>query len=164
VSQRTALPDVISARLVTPYRLRGQDVRIEWQIAKASNITILIGDSFELQVDATTHPNGCLFRPDESGPVSIEVRNRFGTISMDLGEVTLKELPAFTVSLDYLPRPRIPSIEAFTLEPMIAALAGAPRVEMSFPEMPSLRTLDLAKSLMADVPSMIMAAKQVAAN
>lgn len=155
VSTRIGLPEVVLARLVTPYRLRGQDVRIEWQIEKAANVTISAGDSFILQVDLATHPKGCVFRPDESGPVSIEVRNRFGTVSVDLGEVTLYELPSFYVDMDFLPRPKVPTLEAFSLEPMMAALAAAPRVGVGFPEMPSLGTLDLIESLIPDIPSTV---------
>ena len=156
VAQRTALPEVISVRLLTSHRLRGQDVRIEWEVEKASNITISVGNSFELQVDAAANPDGYLFRPDESGPVSVDVHNRFGTVSVDLGEVTLDELPPFAVSLDYLPRPQVPPIETFTLEPMIAALAGVPYIDARFSEMPSLRTFDLIEGLMPDIPRLVM--------
>jgi tetratricopeptide (TPR) repeat protein len=156
VSQRTALPEVLSARLATPHRLRGQDVRIEWQIEKASSITILVGNSLRLPVDAVAYPDGYLFRPDESGAVSIEAKNRFGAVIVDLGEVVLEELPPFTLSLDHLPRPQIPSMETFSPDPIISALAGAPHIGSRFSETPSLRILDLIENHTPDIPRLVM--------
>ena len=150
LSTRIALPEVAFARLATPYCLRSQDARIEWKLEKAANVTVSVGDSLTRQVDPAAHPNGCVFRPDESGPVSIEVRNRFGTVSMDLGEVTLHNL-----SLESLPIPEI-RLEAIFLEPMRAVLATVPRVGAGFLEMPALNTVDLMESLIADIPSTVI--------
>src|SRR5258706_8023443 len=84
-SPRIAVPEVVFARLATPFRVRGQDVRIEWQINNAASVMISVGSTLRLQASLQRHPGGYVFRADQSGPVSIEVRNRFGTGQADLG-------------------------------------------------------------------------------
>jgi hypothetical protein len=145
----TAPPEVMMARLTTPFRLRGQDVHVEWQLGQAAELTISAGNSLRIEVDPGKHPRGYTFRPDESGPVHIEVRNRFGSASVDLGEVTLYELPPFHVGLNYLPRPQVPALAAFCPAPGVAT-AARPLLAVgaaNMPKVPSLNTLELVGSL-----------------
>lgn len=146
VRLRVATPEIAFAKLVTPFRLRGQAVRIDWQIKNAAIVTISAGNGSEFHVDLASHPKGYAFRLDESGPVSIEVRNHFGTVTMDLGEVTLYELPPLVLGLDHLPRPQIPALEAFsfepiTVEPITAALAQRPGIRVGVPDVPAVPSL-----------------------
>lgn len=121
-------PEVTVARLVSPFLLRGQDARIEWRIDRAAEIEITHGNGEKVTVDPAGHPCGFAFRADESGPVRLDVRNRFTSVAIDLGELTLHELPPFTVDLNYLPRPKIPTLTAFQPPALAATLAGRPRI------------------------------------
>ena len=141
---RIAAPEITLATLVTPVLLRGLDARVEWQIRGAAHVTISAGTNFTAQVDLAAHPHGYAFQADTSGPVRLEVGNRFGSVTMDLGEITLYELPPFTVTCDHLPRPQIPAMEAFSLEPVAAVLAGRPDVRAMMPEMPAIPSLSTA--------------------
>jgi hypothetical protein len=150
VSPRIAAPEVVFARLATPFRLRGQDVRIEWEIRNATELTISAGNNLRLEVDPAKDREGYTFRPGESGAVSIDVRNRFGSVSVEVGELTLYELPPFHVDLNYLPRPQVPALEAFSPEPLMATLDGRPPVAVGVadvPYVPPLSTVELVESL-----------------
>lgn len=144
------VPEILTARLVSPAILRGQDARIEWAIKQASEVTIVCGNNSRQAVDLARHPQGFGFRPDVSGPVSIEVRNRYLTMNVSLGDLILYELPEFKVDLNFLPRPQVPSIEAFSLAPMAAMLAGRPHQKIAaidMPAIPSPRTFELVELL-----------------
>jgi hypothetical protein len=150
VSPKVKPPEVVFARLASPFRLRGQDARVEWQVGNATGLTISAGNGLRLDVDLARHSGGYGFRPDVSGPVSIEVRNRFGAVSVDLGELTLYELPPFHIDLNYLPRPQIPALQAFSPEPLMATLSGRPLLSVGaaeVPYMPSLSTSELVDCL-----------------
>jgi hypothetical protein len=113
----------------------------------------VVGNNHRLTFDLAAHPRSVGFRPDVSGPVSIEIRNRYATVSLDLGEITLYELPPFSVDLNYLPRPQVPAIEAFSLAPAAAIRAGHPQAGVgmiAMPPVPSPRAFDLVESLMPD--------------
>jgi serine/threonine protein kinase len=140
VAARVTPPEVTAARLVTPLRVRGQDARIEWQISNANKITVLAGMAQRFAVDLASYPGGFVFRPDESGPVILEAINRFGTLRVDLGELSLYELPPFSLDLTRLPGPSVPAIAAFTLEPMGAMAESRPRIRV--PEMPPVPILE----------------------
>jgi hypothetical protein len=78
------------------------------------------------------------------------VTNRFGTVRVDLGEVTLYELPPFTVDFGYLPRPQVPSLPPFSMEQLRPVLEGIGTVRLpELPPLPALRTFDLVETLMA---------------
>lgn len=150
VLPKIAPPEVVFARLATPFRPRGMDARVEWHIRHATELMIFAGNGHRWDVDLAKNPKGYAFRPDESGPVSIEARNRFGAVRVDLGELTLYELPPFTVDLNYLPRPQVPALDAFSPEPWTATVAGRPLIPVGttdVPRTPSVRTLELVESL-----------------
>ncbi|WP_433227978.1 hypothetical protein [Actinomadura formosensis] len=128
LADRIDPPEVTVARLVSPFLVRGQDARVEWRIDRAAEIEITHGNGGKITVDPAGHPHGFAFRADESGPVRLDVRNRFATVTIDLGELTLHELPPFTVDLNYLPRPQIPTLTAFQPPALAATLAGRPRI------------------------------------
>jgi hypothetical protein len=149
VAPRVAPPKIAYAELVTPFRLRGQDARVEWQLGNATDLTIFEGNS-QHAVTLAQHPHGYTFRPADSGPVSLEVRNRFGAVSVELGEITLYELPPFQVDLNYLPRPQVPHADPFIPAPLMATLEGRPLVaigEADVPHVPSPGTPDLAGAM-----------------
>jgi len=148
---RITPPEITAATLVTPILLRGLDARIEWKIAGAAHVTVSAGKNFTARVDLAAHSSGYAFQPDASGPVRLEASNRFGTVTTDLGEITLYDLPPFTVTCDYLPRPQIPAVEAFSLGPVAAILAGRPDARSTMPAMPaipSVNTIGLVESLL----------------
>jgi hypothetical protein len=148
VSALVRPPEMTLAQLRHPFRIRGMDVRIDWQISNARTVTVIAGRQ-RLQVDLTHHPDGCAFRPDESGPVAIEVANRFGTLRRDLGDVTLYELPQFKIDFDYLPTPQVPRLPAISMTALDRVIAGAPTGQL--PEIPAVTapdTFGLVQSLM----------------
>jgi hypothetical protein len=125
LSPRTSVPEVTAAKLTTRWAVRGQDTRIEWRISNADTVTISAGGSQVLRVELASHPEGCVFRAEESGPISIAARNRFGTVTMDVGELTLYELPPFKVDFTHLPRPQIPALGALRSETAVRVAAPA---------------------------------------
>jgi len=151
VQARIKPPEVLAAKLISPLAVRGMDARIDWQIENAEEVTVSAGYGSSFEVDLATHTQGYVFRPEESGPVRIEVRNRFGVVQVDLGEITLYELPPFNVSLDYLPRLQIQSVESFSMAPLQALLGGpAGGRVLELPLVPSLRGLGLIETLMPE--------------
>jgi hypothetical protein len=109
VASRTAVPSIARARLLTPLLLRGQDARIEWQATGAAEMVISWGNARQLTVDPSLHPQGYAFRVDEAGPVTFQARNRHGTVSVDLGVLTIYELPSFDLTMA-LPRLDFPEL------------------------------------------------------
>ena len=121
---RVTLPEVTLARLATLCRARGQDVRIEWQIENADDAEIQSGNGDTEIVDLKAHPLGYTFRPSASGRVHIEARNSFGFVRVDLGELTLYDLPPFQLQISDLPATYVPELSAFCPPSLDAALAG----------------------------------------
>jgi hypothetical protein len=129
VAAHTLPPEVTVARLRNPYRVRGQDVRIDWQIGNAIMVTVIAGNQ-RFQADPRQQPDGCVFRPDESGPVAIEVTNRLGALRVELGDVSLYELPPFKADVNFLPTPRIPQLPGLSMASLDAAIAAAPAAQL----------------------------------
>ncbi|MGH3171029.1 MAG: hypothetical protein ACRDN0_34830 [Trebonia sp.] len=149
VSPQVHPPEVRYAKLVTPLRVRGMDARIEWQIGNATEVTVKAGDAAPKTVTLSEHPDWYLIKQPEPGPVSIEVTNKFGTVTLGLGEITLYELPAFTpFEAGALPRPGMPRLDTFTLDHMRPVLAAVPAMAFpSVPAIPPLPTADLVTAL-----------------
>jgi hypothetical protein len=148
VSALVLPPEVTMARLRHPFRVRGQDVRIDWQISNARMVTVLAGQQ-RLAVDLGQQPDGCAFRPDESGPVAIEVGNRFGTIRKELGDVTLYDLPPFQVDFDFLPTPQVPRLPELPVTALDRVVATAPAARLpDIPAVPAPDSFGLVQSLM----------------
>jgi hypothetical protein len=122
-------PEIIHARLVTGLCIRGHDSMIEWQISGATDISVAIGSQAVLRTDPRHHPDGCAITPAKSGPVTIEACNRFGRATVDLGLLSLFDLPPFELSLGSLPRPSVDFPGAFRFPAFAAAALGdRPRV------------------------------------
>lgn len=148
VSARVTPPVVTAAQLRNPDRVRGQDARIDWQITNAVTVTVFAGAQ-RFAVDIRQRPDGFGFRPDESGPVAIEVANRFGTLRLELGDISLYELPPFKVDYGFLPTPRVPRLPPLPMAALDRVIAGAPATGLpDMPAVPSLDTFGLVGSLM----------------
>ncbi|MCW2930719.1 MAG: Mn2+-dependent serine/threonine protein kinase [Actinomycetia bacterium] len=143
---RVHSPEVIAARLATPLRVRGMDARVEWEITNVSEVTIRVGASAPMTVPVTARggPQPHVFRARESGPVTIEAKNRYGAVRVDLGELILYDIPPFDPKrfIGTLPRLTVPPLDAFTLDALAPALATVPRVQV--PELPRLPTMQTA--------------------
>jgi hypothetical protein len=153
VLSRIKVPEVLAARLASLYLLRGDDARIDWQIENATEATIVTGSGKRFPANLATHPRRFTFTPDVSGPVTLEIRNHLVTVSVDLGELRLVELPPFSVDLNYLPRPHVSAVPAFSLAPLAEIVARSPRATMSMPAVPpvpSPRAFDLIENLLPD--------------
>jgi hypothetical protein len=154
VASRVAPPEVIMARLATPLRARGMDARVEWEIANVSEVTIRVGASppMTVPVAANAGPQFHVFPARESGPVRIEAKNRYDAIRVDLGELTVYEIPPFDPKslIGALPRVAVPPLEAFTLDALAPALATVPRVAVpEIPRLPAMPTADLTGAVRA---------------
>jgi serine/threonine protein kinase len=148
VASRISPPAVIAARLATPLRVRGMDARVEWEIANVSEVTIRVGASppMTVPVVANARPQLHVFTARESGPVTIEAENRYGAVRVELGELTLYEIPPFDPKnlIGALPRVAVPPLEAFALDALAPALATVPRVAVpEIPGLPAMPTADL---------------------
>jgi serine/threonine protein kinase len=148
VAARVAPPEVVAARLATPLRVRGMDARVELEIKNVPEVTIRVGANPPQTVQTNGQPQvHIVHSPQTSGPVTIEAANRYGAVRVDLGELTLYELPPFDLRdlVGTLPRlPAVPTLEAFTLGALAPALASVPRVPVpEFPKIPSVPTADL---------------------
>jgi serine/threonine protein kinase len=151
VASRTSPPEVITARLATPLRVRGMDARIEWEIANVSEVTIRVGSG-----PPTTLPVAAsglrmhVFPARESGPVTLEAENRYGSVRVDLSELVLYEIPPFDPQslVGTLPRLAVPPLEALTLDALDSAIATMPRVAApELPGLPAIPTGDLTAVL-----------------
>jgi serine/threonine protein kinase len=151
VVSRTSPPEVISARLVTPLRVRGMDARIEWEIANVSEVTIRVSASAPIKVPTTgSGPRLHSFPARDSGPVTIEAENKYGAVRVDLGELELYEIPPFEpyTFVGALPKPAVPQLDAFTLDGLDAAFATVPRIATTeLPRLPAMPTGDLTAVL-----------------
>ena len=141
---------MIAARLATPLRVRGMDARVEWEIANVSEVTIRVGATRSHDGARRRQRRPAAARPsvrDQSGLVTIEAENRFGAVRVDLGELTLYEIPRFDPEslIGTLPRLAVPALDAFTLDALAPALATVPRVAVpELPPLPAMPTGDLA--------------------
>jgi hypothetical protein len=116
---------------------RGQDVRITWQVTGATEAVITSGDALQGRVDPSVHVTGYTIRPTVSGPLLVTFRNRYGVVTIDLGQLRLFDLPAFPLPGDVLPRPVVPPLPAFA----IPHLPSLDIVEQSEKKVPAPRTV-----------------------
>lgn len=146
---RVILPEVARARLTTPCRVRSMDAHIEWQIDHADEVEIHSGNGHTKTVPLNAHPRGYTFQPSASGPVGIEARNRFGSARVDLGELTLYDLPTFRLSMSNLPAVYVPELSAFCPPSLAATMVGRPpaTVGVDLVAIPCLSTSELLAGL-----------------
>lgn len=147
VAAQAQPPQVQFARIRRLFMLRGEDARIEWQIGNATQATVSAGGK-TYQVDLLQHPDGFSFRPDQSGRVTLMVSNRLGSLTFNLGEVTLYELPPVSVNIGSLPTPQFPDLPQLSLASMQPVLDTVPRVRLPEPpSVPDLQTYGLIDTL-----------------
>jgi hypothetical protein len=103
VLDRTGPPQVRRVDIEAQRWLRAQDLRINWLVARATEAIITTGNQRHERVDVGVHATGYTIRPEVSGPVAVEFRNPYGTATVDLGELRLFEVPAFSVPPGLLP-------------------------------------------------------------
>jgi hypothetical protein len=150
------MPSVVHAKLATHFRLRDQPFRIDWELTEADDITVLAAGGFRDDIKYADNRDGYVLRPRESGPVSIVVRNKYGSTRLELGEVTVYDLPPFHVDLNDLPDPQVPDIEAFSVEPLATALTARDGAELTFPAAPEIRTPDVPGLVAAVAPDSLI--------
>jgi hypothetical protein len=110
VLDRTGPPRVTRVGLESRRWPRGQDLRVNWVVAAAAEAVITTGNRRQERVDVGLHATGYTIRPEVSGPVVVEFRNRYGTATADLGELRLFELPPFSVSPGLLPAVEVSAV------------------------------------------------------
>ncbi|GII62311.1 hypothetical protein Skr01_23960 [Sphaerisporangium krabiense] len=149
VTRRTAPPRVVRMELLTPYRVRGQDVRVEWEVEDADELEVRVGQAAPVTLDPAAHPGGYVFRPAESGRLVVVARNRYAEVTVDLGDLELYELPPFDASMARLPRVPAPRLEPFRPPVAAAALRGRPRITVGSEvvTMPSLGVFRFVEGL-----------------
>ncbi|MGD0699476.1 MAG: hypothetical protein ABSA02_06295 [Trebonia sp.] len=141
-------PRVISARLRKTFLIRGHDARVDWQLENATEVTVS-ADGHDHTVDPKQHFDGCSFQLDQSGPVTLTVANNLGSVKLDLGEISLYELPPLTVNVPPLPSPQIPDLPRLSLDSMGPVIDKVPAMRLpDLPPMPTLQTYDLVQTLM----------------
>jgi hypothetical protein len=141
-------PRVAFARLRKTFLIRGQDARVDWQIANATELTVSVAGHHH-PVDPKWHFDGYSFPMKQSGPVTLTVSNNLGSLVLDLGEISLYELPPLSVSVPALPFPHIPSLPRLSLDSMGPVLDKVPAIQLpDLPPVPSLQTYDLVDTLM----------------
>jgi hypothetical protein len=140
-------PQAVFARLRKTFLIRGQDARVDWQLANATEATVSAGGR-DHTVDPKQHFDGYSFRIGQSGPVTLTVSNNFGSLVFDLGEISLYELPAPPVNIPALPSPYIPNLPRLSLESMAPVLDEVPAIPLpDLPPVPSLQTYELVDTL-----------------
>lgn len=136
VSQRVAAPTITVAHLDQALVIRGMDARIQWAMTGASKVRIRGANALAIDVDPQLHSAGYTFRPDASGRVSIEAANKYGAVSVDCGDLTLYEVPAFDMPAGVLPRIAIPSLSPISLPQALSTFDLRPRIGVGYPTIP----------------------------
>ena len=134
---RIAPPHIARARLLTPFRLRGpEDVMLEWQVEDAHELVVEAANRQYVEVDPSVCPDGMSFRPNHSGSMTLEARNRFGSVRAELGDVTLYELPEFRIGEVQLPTPTLPPLAPVSLHAAATVLSELPSSTLDRPTVP----------------------------
>lgn len=141
-------PEVGFARLRKAFLIRGQDARVDWQITNATEVTVSAAGQ-DHKVDPRQHFDGYSFRMGQSGPVTLTVSNNLGSLGLDLGEVSLYELPPLSVNVPPLAAPHIPSLPRLSLDSMAPVISKLPAIRLPVtPPVPALQTYELVDTLM----------------
>lgn len=139
ITRLTEPPDVRTARLVNWLCIRGFDVMLRWEVSGATNITVHAMGCPPVTLDPALHPDGYAFPMTASGPVSIEVANRYTRLRLELGTVLVYDPADVVVALPGLPDLQVPSVAT-----ELAALSE-PLSHASFPvpELPAIEHVGL---------------------
>jgi hypothetical protein len=139
---------VTFARLRKTFLIRGQDARIDWQIGNATELVVSAG-GHDHKVDPKQYFDGYSFSMNQSGAVTLTVSNNLGSLVLDLGEISLYELPPVSVNIPTLPPPHVPNLPRLSLDSMAPVLDKVPAIQLPDPPpVPSLQTYDLVDTLM----------------
>ncbi|HVY09526.1 MAG TPA: hypothetical protein VHB18_05215 [Mycobacteriales bacterium] len=136
VAQRVSVPVVTVAHLAQKVVLRGMDTRLVWSIKGAAKARILLTNGVTIDVDPDANPAGYTFCPGASGPVTVEAENKYGSVTVECGDVTLYELPAFDLPAGLIPRVSIDPITPLKLPAAMAAVDLRPRLGVGAPTLP----------------------------
>lgn len=123
---RVRPPVIHSVDLLTPFRLRGQDVQVAYRLAGADRVEIRAPNGQVIQLAPSTAATTFAFQAHASGPVRLYAENRFGHVDALIGHVDLYELPRFDIGRVRLPRPELPHLEPVSLTASSAVLAARP--------------------------------------
>jgi serine/threonine protein kinase len=132
---RMGPPQVNRIDLQTRRWIRGQDLRIHWDVTGATAATITTGTGQRESVDMAPNATGYTLRPEISGPVFVEFRNKFGSVAVDLGDVALFELPAFSTSQQPQLRPYVPVLPTVDVFDFIRRRFAGARDLLMFPDL-----------------------------
>lgn len=146
---RMVPPLITHADLVTPLLPPGANARVNWQIDGAEKIRVFFGDNPAQEVlvaDPVDSPDGCAFAVTQSGSVTIEASNRYGTVRRVIGDVALFEIPQFSFDPLTMPRPQVPPVPGYTAAPLPPLPAGHPGAP-AIPPVPSPQYADALRDL-----------------
>lgn len=149
---RITPPQVLTAKLLTPIRPRGSDVRVQFAVQNVAEVTITVGGGTPVTVPVSVpgQPQVHAFGGQVSGRVVFEAANRFGTVRVDLGELEMFEVPQFDLTglAGALPRISVPTMESFNSDVLAPALSAVPRIDVpQVPRLAAMATGDLAGKL-----------------
>jgi hypothetical protein len=149
IDPRMVPPQIIDAELITPLVPRRSEARIRWQIEKADDVQVLLGEGSPHPVTTVRladHPSGCVFPALRCGTVTVQAINNYGTATQVIGDLARFKVPSFNANPGNLPRPNIPSFPDFNLGPFPAPPPGYPAPPRS-PDVPRFEFADLLRGL-----------------
>ncbi|HTJ71248.1 MAG TPA: hypothetical protein VL551_27140 [Actinospica sp.] len=140
VVARAEPPVIHEASLNRQAVLRGQEVVVSWKAERAAKLSIQGLNGFSVPVkDPGAHPNGYAITPISSGPIFVEVGNRYGSpVPVEAGYVDLYELPDFEIGETTLPRPEIPALTPVQIPSIMSNLPAVPYAHSGAGEVPRL--------------------------
>jgi hypothetical protein len=149
---RIAPPQVLTAKLLTPIRPRGSDVRVQFAVRNVAEVTITVGGGTPMTVPVSVpgQPQVHAFPGQVSGRVVFQAKNRFDTVRVDLGELEMFEIPRFDLAglAGALPRVPVPAMDSFNSDVLAPALKAVPTIDMPrVPRLPAMATADLPRKL-----------------
>jgi hypothetical protein len=149
---RITPPQVLTAKLLTPIRPRGSDVRVQFAVQNVTEVTITVGGGtpMTVPVSAPGQPQVHAFPGQDSGRVVFEAKNRFHSVRVDLGELEMFDVPRFDLAglSGALPRIAVPTMDSFNSDVLTPALKAVPRIDLpQVPRLPAMATADLPRRL-----------------
>lgn len=157
---RIVPPRIVTAGLATSLVMRGAQARVLWQIEKATEVKLLLGENPPQVVreipDPANFPDSAPCAVTRSGQLTVRAANPYGSDEHLVGDVALYEIPPFTVDFTQLPRLDIPPIPAFPAEFPVVELptAGFPSMQ-KIPSMPNLGLADMLRHFYPDPTLMV---------
>lgn len=149
---RITPPQVLAAKLLTPIRPRGSDVRVQFAVQNVTEVTITVGSGTPITVPVSVpgQPQVHAFPGQDSGRVVFEAKNRFHSVRVDLGELEMFAVPQFDLAglAGALPRIAVPTMDSFNADVLAPALKAVPQIDVpQVPRLPAMATADLPRKL-----------------